>query len=49
MYTDLQILIEFCDRFGYEYDRIKETEDGGIWVETKFGDYIFDEDGNCID
>lgn len=47
--TDLQIFIEFCERFGYEYEVIKEMEDGGIWFETKFGDYIFDEDDNYID
>jgi hypothetical protein len=42
--TDFQLLIEFCDRFGYDY-KISELYDGGHKVYSQGEEYYFDPDG----
>ena len=41
--SDFQLLIEFCERFGYEYD-IHKTYDGGYKVYSQGEEYYFDVD-----
>ena len=41
--TDLQIFIEFCERFGYEYE-IAKIYEGGYYGYSQGEEYEFDED-----
>lgn len=46
--TDFQLLIEFCDRFGYAY-RIYELDDSECFVVAQGEEYYFDSDGMLVE
>lgn len=46
--TDLQLLIEFCDRFGYDC-QVSELYDGGHKAYSEGEEYYFDPDGMLVE